>query len=168
MRRLGLGLIALALASGVQAKGWGPKANIVRSDGVVIGTARAMVTPGGLALKLKAKGLPPGEIGMHIHEAGRCEGPDFKSAGAHWNPGGKQHGRLNPAGEHAGDLGNIQVETDGSIKMDYLPDPAGNVPNALDADGASLVIHAQRDDEQTDPSGNSGARIACAVLAPPR
>jgi Cu-Zn family superoxide dismutase len=105
---------------------------------------------------------------MHIHEAGRCEGPDFKSAGAHWNPGGKQHGRLNPAGEHAGDLGNIQVEADGSIKMDYLPDPAGNVPNALDADGASLVIHAQRDDEQTDPSGNSGARIACAVLAPPR
>ena len=104
MRRLGLGLIALALASGVQAKGWGPKANIVRSDGVVIGTARAMVTPGGLALKLKPKGLPPGEIGMHIHEAGRCEGPDFKSAGAHWNPAGRKHGTDNPAGPHAGEI----------------------------------------------------------------
>ena len=60
------------------------------------------------------------------------------------------------------------LEADGSIKMDYRPDPAGSVPSPIDADGASLVIHAQRDDEQTDPSGNSGARIACAVLAPPR
>lgn len=167
MRRLGFGLIALALASGAQAKGWGPKTNIVRADGTAIGTVRVMVTPGGLTLKLDAKGLPPGEIGMHIHEVGRCDGSDFKSAGAHWNPAGKQHGRLNPMGRHAGDLGNLWVDASGRVRMDYLPDPAANVPSPLDADGAALVIHAQQDDEKTDPSGNSGARIACAVLAAP-
>jgi Cu-Zn family superoxide dismutase len=170
MRRLAFRLIALtlplALASGAEAKGWGPKTSIVRPDGTVIGTVRARVTPGGLALKLEARGLPPGEIGMHIHEVGRCDGPDFASAGPHWNPTGKHHGRLNPDGEHLGDLGNMWVAADGSVGMDMRPDPAGNVPSPLDADGASLVIHAQRDDEKTDPSGNSGARIACAVLAP--
>jgi len=160
--------VAAVLASGAQAKGWGPKANIVRSDGTVIGTVRAKATPGGLALKVEARGLPPGEIGMHIHEVGRCDGPDFKSAGAHWNPGGKQHGWHNPNGHHLGDLNNLVVTPQGIAKKNWLPDPHGNVPSPFDADGASLVIHAQRDDEMTDPSGNSGARIACAVLAPPK
>ena len=122
-------------------------------------------THGGLGLWLEAKGLPPGEIGMHIHDVGRCDGPDFASAGPHWNPQAKQHGRRNPAGPHAGDLGNLIVDPDGSVKLHHAPDPAGHAPSALDANGAALVIHAQRDDEMTDPSGNSGSRIACAVLA---
>jgi superoxide dismutase, Cu-Zn family len=159
--------VSLAVASGAMAKGWSPPAPIVRSDGVTIGTVRVRETPGGLALKLEARGLPSGEIGMHIHDVGRCEGPGFDSAGPHWNPGGRQHGRLNPAGKHAGDLGNLWVAADGSVRMDLLPDPASHAANALDANGAALVIHAQHDDERTDPSGNSGARIACAVLAQP-
>ena len=159
-------LIPLALASGVEAKGWGPKSAIMRPDGTAIGTVRVRVTAGGLAMQLQAKGLPSGENGMHIHAVGRCDGPAFASAGPHWNPADKQHGRLNPAGQHLGDLGNLLVSADGSVGMDMRPDPARSVPSPFDADGASLVIHAMRDDERTDPSGNSGARIACAVLAP--
>ena len=100
---------------------------------------------------------------MHIHQVGRCDGPGFESAGPHWNPTGRQHGRLNPAGRHAGDLGNLQVLADGSVSVEV----AGPNASVFDADGAALVIHAQKDDERTDPSGNSGARIACAVLRTP-
>jgi len=156
--------LALAAASGADAKGWGPKSNIVRGDGTVIGTVQVRAAPGGLAMRLEARGLPPGDLGMHIHEVGRCDGPDFKSAGGHWNPGGKQHGKFNPAGKHEGDLGNLWVMDNGSVRVEEIPDPAGNAPSPFDADGAALVIHAQRDDQMTDPSGNSGARIACAVL----
>lgn len=162
-----LAAVSLAFAAAAGAKGWSPPTSIVRSDGVAIGTVRVRETPGGPALKIEARGLPPGEIGMHIHDVGRCDGPGFESAGPHWNPHGKQHGRRNPAGQHAGDLGNLLVAADGSVRVDHLPDPAGHVPSALDANGAALVIHAQRDDEMTDPSGNSGARIACAVLKAP-
>jgi len=161
-------LIALAIpladSSGAEAKGWA-KANIVRSDGVVIGTVRSKVTPGGLAFKLEARGLAPGELGLHIHEVGRCDGPDFKTAGAHWNPTGKEHGWHNPNGHHLGDINNLVITPQGNAKKNWRPGLIGNLPNPFDADGTSLVIHAQRDDEKTDPSGNSGARIACAVLA---
>lgn len=165
--RLAALAIALASASGTQAKGWGPKSPIIGSDGARIGTVRAKITPGGMAMMVEVKGLPPGEMGIHIHEVGRCEGPDFKSAGGHWNPTGKQHGWQNPNGHHLGDLNNLVVTPQGIAKKNWLPDPHGNVPSPFDADGTSLVIHAQRDDEKTDPSGNSGARIACAVLAAP-
>lgn len=167
MRARLLPAVLLVLATAASAKGWSPPAPIIRPDGVTIGTVRFRETPGGLALKLEARGLPAGEIGMHIHDVGRCDGPGFESAGPHWNPNARQHGRRNPAGSHAGDLGNLWVSGDGSVRLDHLPDPAGQIPSALDANGAALVIHAQRDDEMTDPSGNSGARIACAVLAPP-
>jgi Cu-Zn family superoxide dismutase len=172
MARFALKLIALAiplaLPSGAEAKGWGPKANIVRSDGTVIGKVRVRVLPGGLMVHLEAKGLPPGDLGMHVHAVGRCDGPDFASAGPHWNPTGKQHGRLNPMGQHDGDLSNLWVMADGSTRMDLIPPADGHWSSPFDADGASLVIHAQRDDERTEPSGNSGARIACAVLAGPK
>ena len=163
--RLMLCAVPLALASAASAQEWSAPAPIVRSDGVTIGSVRFRDTHGGLGLWLEAKGLPPGEIGMHIHDVGRCDGPDFASAGPHWNPHAKQHGRRNPAGHHAGDLGNLMVDPDGSVKLHHAPDPAGHALSALDANGAALVIHAQRDDEMTDPSGNSGARIACAVLS---
>jgi Cu-Zn family superoxide dismutase len=105
--------------------------------------------------------------GIHLHAIGRCEGPDFKSAGGHWNPAGHQHGRDNPMGAHLGDLPNFDVagQTVASLTL-----PVGGITAAdlADADGTALVIHADPDDYKTDPSGNSGARIACAVLAPPR
>ena len=158
--------VPLALATAASAQQWSAPVDLVRGDGTVIGSVMVRDTHAGMAIRLEATGLPPGEIGMHVHDAGRCDGPDFASAGPHWNPTARQHGRLNPMGQHGGDLGNLMVAADGSVTMDHVPDPAGHVPSALDANGAALVIHAQRDDEKTDPSGNSGARIACAVLAP--
>jgi Cu-Zn family superoxide dismutase len=93
---------------------------------------------------------------------GQCDGPDFKSAGPHWNPAGRQHGHDNPLGAHLGDLPNLSVGSDGRGTASFTVDG-----DMADADGTSLVIHADPDDNKTDPSGNSGARIACAVLTTP-
>ena len=100
-----------------------------------------------------------------MHSVGRCDPPDFASAGAHWNPAGKQHGLNNPAGPHAGDLPNVEVAANGVLGATVTL-PGATMVSLLDADGAALVIHASADDYVTDPSGNSGARIACAVIQP--
>jgi Cu-Zn family superoxide dismutase len=118
-------------------------------------------TAGVLRLAVSVGGLAPGPHGMHIHARGECAAPDFASAGAHFNPENKQHGRLNPAGPHLGDLPNLVVGADGSADTS-LALPSG----LLGPDVHSLVFHARPDDERTDPSGNSGDRVACAVLQP--
>ncbi len=122
---------------------------------------------GTLQMVLTMLAFPPGTYGMHIHSVGRCDAPAFTSAGPHWNPTMRQHGRLNPMGTHLGDLPNLTVSERG---IAYLEVPlTGDITGAgglLDADGAAVVIHASADDERTDPTGNSGARIACAVLTP--
>lgn len=110
-----------------------------------------------------ATGLTPGLHGMHIHAVGTCNGPDFASAGGHWNPDGKQHGHINPMGAHRGDLMQLSVSADGVGRAEF--DIPASLAAMLDSDGASLVIHAKPDDDKTDPSGNSGARELCAVLA---
>ena len=118
--------------------------------------------PKGLPLTIRVHDLPPGDHGMHLHQSGTCEGPKFESAGAHWNPAGRQHGHDNPQGAHAGDLPNLRVDANGNGKAEYLlPKDSGERPQGL-----ALVIHADPDDDKTDPSGNSGERIACAVLFP--
>jgi superoxide dismutase, Cu-Zn family len=146
-------------------------ANMVRSDGATIGTVRIFSEPTGVVLRINATGLPPGMHGVHVHTAGRCDPPGFTSAGPHWSPTTRQHGHLNPAGFHAGDLGNLGVGADGKLVAGLLVPGArlnasdyGSGPVLHDQDGASLVFHAKPDDERTDPSGNSGDRIACAVL----
>ena len=144
---------------------------LVSSDGASIGAVRVFQENTGVVLRIDAKGLPPGLHGVHLHAVGRCDVPKFTSAGAHWNPANKQHGHQNPNGFHAGDLGNLGVGADGKLVAGlYVPgarlraDGLGDGPVLLDADGAALVFHAKADDEKTDPSGNSGDRIACAVL----
>jgi Cu-Zn family superoxide dismutase len=139
----------------------GFKAPLIDSSGKTIGSVTGTKTAEGLSVHIEAKGLKPGDHGIHFHEAGRCDPPAFTSAGGHWNATGHQHGHDNPKGPHDGDLGNLTVGADGSGDTDrILPRWHPHFPAA----GLSLVVHADADDERTDPSGNSGARIACAVV----
>ena len=117
---------------------------------------------------INGRNMPPGVHGAHIHEVGSCQAPDFTSAGGHWNPLGKQHGRDNMAGPHMGDMPNLIVGQDGTGTLELLVNGAtlvGGAEPILDDDGAAIVIHQGPDDYRTDPSGNSGARVACGVIA---
>lgn len=141
---------------------------LVDATGRTVGTVVAWDSAGGIGLRINASGLPHGIHGIHVHETGICQGPDFKSAGSHWNPAGRKHGLSNPAGPHGGDLPNVTVAANGVLQTILTIPNASLAPGGalLDRDGAALVIHAGPDDNMTDPSGNSGARIACAVLQP--
>jgi Cu-Zn family superoxide dismutase len=163
-------LISTALLAGCaypEPKG-GPPIALVNQAGQSVGTVSAWQTTGGVGLRLQASGLPHGVHGIHVHAVGRCDGPKFESAGPHWNPASRKHGLSNPAGPHAGDLPNVTVAANGVLST-IVTVPGANLGGSdlADADGAALVIHASADDNMTDPSGNSGERIACAVLAPP-
>jgi Cu-Zn family superoxide dismutase len=145
---------------------------LVNTAGQTIGTVRAWQTAGAVAFRIEAAGLSHGVHGLHVHAVGRCDPPDFASAGPHWNPADRKHGINNPAGPHAGDLPNVTAAANGvlgetvTLSGASLVAPPGAPGALIDADGAALVIHAQADDYVTDPSGNSGPRIACAVLQP--
>jgi Cu-Zn family superoxide dismutase len=121
----------------------------------------------GLWINVTATGLTPGAHGMHVHAVGSCSAPDFVSAGPHWNPTGHQHGRKNSNGAHAGDAPNLVADAKGRGRLKTWLGAgtltAGDAP-LLDVDGAAVVIHADADDEMTDPSGKSGKRILCGVL----
>jgi Cu-Zn family superoxide dismutase len=143
-------------------------AMLTDAGGAGKGTASVSQSAEGLRLVVEASGLSQGAHGLHLHMTGRCDPPDFTSAGSHWNPGGKMHGRDNPAGLHLGDLPNLLVGTDGRGRLEATIPGAtltGGATPLLNADGAALVVHAGPDDYKTDPSGNSGGRIACGVLA---
>ncbi|MCY7279418.1 MAG: superoxide dismutase family protein [Sphingomonas bacterium] len=138
------------------------------ADGTALGSVTVTEDASGLMLAVSATGMPVGTHGIHLHDKGLCEGPKFESAGAHWNPQAKQHGRDNPAGSHMGDLVNLVVNADGSAKTNFPIAGAMMASGAMmlaDADGTALVVHAKPDDYKTDPSGASGDRIACAVIA---
>jgi Cu-Zn family superoxide dismutase len=132
--------------------------------------ARATVEQSGdsLRVRIEAAGMSSGSYGAHLHTVGRCDPPAFASAGPHWNPTGQMHGKDNPRGMHKGDLPNLMVGADGRGSFEYtIPNASlsGMSPTKLiDEDGAAVVIHAKPDDFRTDPSGNSGDRIACGVL----
>lgn len=131
-----------------------------------LGTLTLTESGGAISVSGQLTGLPPGEHGFHIHTTGKCEGPSFESAGAHWNPTNKGHGTNNPAGPHLGDMANITVGADSSVSVQATT-PGGSLhgENALlDGDGAAIVIHAKADDYKSNPSGNSGNRIACGVV----
>jgi superoxide dismutase, Cu-Zn family len=141
-------------------------ADLARADGSWAGVATVSRRSDGTFLSLSADALMAGTFGMHIHAVGKCQGPEFTTAGPHWNPDMKKHGRDNPMGAHSGDLPNVVAAADKKLTLEYrLPDTilegAGGM---LDADGAALIIHEKADDYLTDPSGNSGKRIICGVF----
>ena len=140
--------------------------DLALSDGAPAGTAAIEQDGKGLKLIVAAKGLPAGVHGIHLHAVGQCDGPAFITAGAHLNPHGRQHGFDNPAGSHLGDLPNLTAAADGNAGFTTpLHGSREELLQALfDADGTALVVHATADDNRTDPSGNSGGRIACGVL----
>jgi Cu-Zn family superoxide dismutase len=127
------------------------------------GTATATEVAGGVRIALSVSGLPQGPHGAHVHTTGRCDAPDFTTAGGHWNPTNQQHGTKNPAGPHAGDMPNLLVGTDGTGSIEFTL-PGGTFDGLFDADGSAFMVHAGADDLMTDPSGNSGGRIACGVF----
>ncbi|WP_313807008.1 superoxide dismutase family protein [Sphingobium sp.] len=174
---LPLALLSQACATPSASTGVGPSgsasaptahAKLLAGDGAARG--EAMVTEGadGLHVVVRAQGLSPGMHAVHIHATGVCTPPDFASAGGHWNPTGHKHGKDNPDGMHMGDMPNMIAGTDGTGEMEYVI-PGGTLKRGamplFDADGAAVVIHAQADDNKSDPAGNAGGRIACGVLS---
>ncbi len=143
------------------------KAALKDAQGKEVGTATFEPSQGGVKIAVRVGGLAPGRHGFHVHAVGKCDPPDFKSAGGHFNPEGKKHGHMNPEGAHAGDLPNLTVGQNGKGEANYtakgvtLGEGAGSL---FGPEGTALVIHADPDDEKTDPTGNSGARVACGVI----
>jgi Cu-Zn family superoxide dismutase len=147
------------------AAGASARATIRDSSGRELGTVTLTDTVGGIAVAGTLQGLPPGTRAIHLHMTGLCE-PPFESAGDHWNPTNRQHGTENPQGPHFGDLPNVTISTDSAVSVQMItPGGALRGTNALlDTDGAAVVLHAQPDDNRTDPSGNAGDRIACGAV----
>lgn len=143
-------------------------ASLVNAQGLPVGSAQVIASGDQVTLTLAVAGLPQGAHGVHLHMVGQCQAPDFASAGGHFNPAGHQHGSANPAGSHLGDLPNLDTTLAGAGTMTArLSGTLAELTAALlDADGTALVVHADQDDYRTDPSGNSGKRIACGVLHP--
>lgn len=139
-------------------------ATLQTADGAQVGTATATETPDGVKISVNAMNMPPGEHGVHVHMTGTCEGPDFTSAGGHWNPEDKQHGLENADGQHAGDMPNLDVDDNGTGTLEYTLKGGATFAGLMDEDGSAFMVHEGEDDQMTDPSGDSGSRIACGVF----
>ena len=140
-------------------------AQLQDAHGSPMGTATLTEVSGGVRLTVDATGLTPGNHAIHVHERGVCTGPDFYSAGLHFNPSVRHHGLLNPLGPHAGDFPDLEVGADGHAQYNVVNTALKlSGPDALKPDSGAIVVHAAADDQLSDPSGNSGARIACGVL----
>jgi Cu-Zn family superoxide dismutase len=144
------------------------KVQIINTQGEPIGYALLSESAEGVKINVQVSKLPPGLHGIHFHEKGSCEPPDFTSAGAHFNPYGKQHGLNNPQGYHSGDLPNLVVDEQGKANTAFVTQAVtlkqGKLTSLRKDGGTSLIIHEKVDDLKTDPSGNSGNRIACGVV----
>jgi len=169
MKRITLVVSVILLSVGlvVAQEGQKAKADLVNAQGAKVGSAELTQTPDGVKIDVTVSGLTPGMHGFHIHAVGKCEAPDFKSAGGHFNPTGKKHGLKNPDGPHAGDMENLEVGADGTGSAEVLDKQvtlSEGANSLFHEGGTAIVIHASPDDEMTDPAGNAGARVACGPI----
>lgn len=145
----------------------GAKATLKDAQGKTLGEATLRESPAGVLVKLDLQGVPPGTHAFHVHTVGKCDAPDFMTAGGHFNPTTMKHGLLAAGGPHAGDMPNLYVPADGKLSVEVLDQNvtlAAGPKSLFDADGSALMLHATADDYTSDPAGNAGARLACGVV----
>lgn len=141
--------------------------DVYNTSADMLGTAKLTEEAGNVQFKIELTGLSPGFHGIHVHEYAKCDGPDFKSAGSHLNPEGKQHGLMHPEGAHLGDLPNIEADSSGNVTGELMLSDAtlkDGKKSLLTGEGTSLIITEDKDDGVTQPSGESGDRIACGII----
>jgi superoxide dismutase, Cu-Zn family len=141
------------------------KASLQDAKGQAVGDVTFEQTPHGVLIRGTLSNLTPGIHAIHIHEAGKCEGPEFKTAGGHFNPNKKSHGMMAAGGKHEGDLPNLYAGQDGKVQFEFFAAHGLTVKSMMDADGSAVVVHAKADDHKTDPAGDAGGRIACGVVS---
>jgi superoxide dismutase, Cu-Zn family len=172
-----LGTLALVTTAAVACRPLGSSgapqirsavAEMRSASGVRFGTLTLSPGVAGVRIDGALTGVPAGVHGIHFHQVGRCDGPEFTTAGPHLNPGGAEHGLDNARGPHAGDLPNVMANINRQMVVDMATSrvtlSVTGSAALFDADGTALVLHAQPDDQRTDPAGNSGERIACGVI----
>jgi superoxide dismutase, Cu-Zn family len=164
LRLIPLALLVVMLASASSAK---ILVQLKDAQGKIVGSAILWESAPGIGMEVNFESLPPGEHAIHFHQNAKCDAPDFKSAGGHFNPEGKKHGLENPEGHHAGDNPNFTVGADGKahFKLEDKDVTLGSDSHSLYSNGGTaIVVHAKADDQKTDPAGNAGDRIACGTI----
>jgi superoxide dismutase, Cu-Zn family len=156
-----------ALANVAAAPPMSAKATLKDAQGKTLGEATLRESSAGVLVKLDLQGVPTGPHALHIHTVGKCDPPDFMTAGGHFNPTTMKHGLLAAGGPHAGDMPNVFVPADGKLSIEVLDANvtiAAGAKSVFDTDGSALMLHAAADDYTTDPTGSAGGRLACGVI----